>query len=146
MKLRADRLRWRRQEEPRMRALMLPIALALLNGCAAHVFYLYDTELPPLIVGGKPDYETRVVPKEKAPIPPVKFGQWFMPSSWPSGSRSDGQTCRTSLKSRDRSIARPSGWIGTEFFMPAHRYAIATADQPRAARDWFGRTTTSWSA
>lgn len=46
MKLRAQRLRWHRREGPRTRAILLPIALALLNGCAGPLFYYYDTELP----------------------------------------------------------------------------------------------------
>ena len=67
---------------PSMKRVLLPIALALLNGCTAHVLYLYDTELPALVVGGKPDENTRIVPKDRPPIPPVKFGNWFIPSSW----------------------------------------------------------------
>ena len=73
---------WSRQERQRRTALLLSIASVLIYGCAAPLFYFYETELPPVMVGEKPDYETRIVPKERAPIPPVKFGNWFMPSGW----------------------------------------------------------------
>ena len=66
----------------RMKLYLLLIALGLFNGCVASVLYWYDTELPVLMVGGKPDEDTRIVPKGRPPIPPVKFGQWFIPSSW----------------------------------------------------------------
>ena len=76
-------------ERARTRCLILSGALVLLSGCAAilthtaaTVTYFYEDEFPPAKVGGELDYKTRVVSEEKAPIPPVKFGQWFIPSSW----------------------------------------------------------------
>ena len=64
---------------------MLSIALVLLSGCAAimtytaaTMTYFYEDEFPSSVVDGK----TRVVSKEREPIPPAKFGQWLIPSSW----------------------------------------------------------------
>jgi len=68
---------------------MLSIALVLLSGCAAimtyaasTITYFYEDEFPPSRFGGKLDSDTRIVSKEKEPIPPVKFGQWLIPSNW----------------------------------------------------------------
>src|SRR5512133_3511693 len=78
-----------RPARSRTRGLMLSGALVLLSGCAAmttyaaaSMTYFYEDEFPPAKVGGKLDYDTRTVSGEKAPIPPVKFGQWFIPSGW----------------------------------------------------------------
>ena len=68
---------------------MLSAALVLLSGCAAimtrtaaSVTYFYEDEFPPAKVGGELDDKIRVVSGEKEPIPPVKFGQWLIPSGW----------------------------------------------------------------
>ena len=71
----------RKRVSPHIGVILLTVTLALLNGCTASV-YLYDTDLPALVVGGKPDLNTRIVPKDRPPIPPVQFGKWFMPSGW----------------------------------------------------------------
>ena len=59
----------------RARELILSVALVLLSGCAASmtyaaaVTYLYETELPPDVSGGKPDYKTRIVSGRRRQYP-----------------------------------------------------------------------------
>ena len=54
--------------------------LVLLGGCVAAKSYVYDSELHFIAVGTD---IVHVVSKDvREPIPPAKFGKWFIPSSW----------------------------------------------------------------
>lgn len=64
------------------RRLAIALVLLLQSGCTAPAPYLYDTERQVLMMGDKRIEGMRIVSKDKALIPPVEFGQWFIPSHW----------------------------------------------------------------
>lgn len=55
--------------------------MAILEGCGPYLGYVYETSFP-TVVEITEDQVRRVSKEVKGPIPPAKFGKWFMPSGW----------------------------------------------------------------
>jgi hypothetical protein len=63
--------------------LQSPMLAVLVTGCAAvATTYSNDTDLDVVTVDGERDEDTRFVTEEKAPIPPIEYGEWLIPSEW----------------------------------------------------------------